>query len=170
MSEIEGLIENGARASANGKGIARVRRHLLCALACLGKHTVTHHIATAGRQSLDWSADYRLYSKERINTDLLFAPVRERVLSALKDGEPVVVAMDDTRLKKSSRKTPGVQYVRDPLGPPFHVNLILAQRFIQTAMAWPGEKGQARMVPIDFTHAPSPKKPKKYEEESVWKA
>lgn len=170
MNEVESLIEQCARASADAQAAPRVRRHLLSALACLGKHTMTRHIATAGRHFVDWSADYRLYSKERVKTDLLFAPVRERVLGALKPGQPIVVAMDDTRLKKSSRKTPGVKYVRDPLGPPFHVNLILAQRFIQTSMAWPGEEGQARMVPIDFTHAPGVKKPKMNAEESVWKA
>jgi len=145
-----------------------VRRHMLSALVCLGRHTVTRHIATCGRQWVDWTADYRLYSRRRLDTDALFAPLRKTVVGALEPQSPVVVGLDDTRLKKSSRKTPGVRYVRDPLGPPFHVNFILAQRFVQMSMAWPKETGQLRMVPVDFCHAPSPRKPKRTADEQAW--
>jgi hypothetical protein len=147
-----------------------VQRHLLSTLVCLGRHTLTGHIATAGRQDVDWSADYRLYSKGRVDTEALFAPLRTTIVNRLDPKQPVVVSMDDTRLKKSSRKTPGVKYTRDPLGPSFHVNFILAQRFIQTSMAWPNQEGQARMIPIDFTHAPTADKPKKDADEEAWKS
>ncbi len=109
-----------------------MQRHLLSTLVCLGRHTLTGHIATAGRQDVDWSADYRLYSKGRVDTEALFAPLRTTIVNRLDPKQPVVVSMDDTRLKKSSRKTPGVKYTRDPLGPSFHVNFILAQRFAQS--------------------------------------
>jgi len=138
-------------------------------MVCLGRHTLTGHIATAGRQDVDWSADYRLYSKGRVDTEALFAPLRSTIVNSLEPKQPVVVSMDDTRLKKSSRKTPGVKYTRDPLGPPFRVNFILAQRFIQLSMAWPNQEGQARMIPIDFTHAPTADKPKKDADEKAWK-
>jgi hypothetical protein len=37
---------------------------------------------------------------------------------------------------------------------------IRAQRFLQTSMACKGPDGQARMVPVDWVHAPVPQKPK----------
>jgi hypothetical protein len=50
--------------------------------------------------------------------------------------------------------------MRDPMGPPFHVNLIRGQRFVQISMACKGINGQARMIPVDWVHAPLPAKPK----------
>jgi hypothetical protein len=100
-----------------------------------------------------------MYSSERIDPQTLFAPVRQTLTSRLAPGEPLVSALDDTRLRKSGRKTHGVKYTRDPLGPPFHINFIKAQRFLQLSMASPADNGMARMIPIDFVHAPSPQKP-----------
>ncbi len=134
----------------------RVVRHLLSQMVCLGTHTITGLLSTCGRQFRDWSADYRLYSRDRIDPEKLFAGVRKCVLDS--HSGVVVIGVDDTRITKSGRKTFGVKYLRDPLGPPFHVNLIRAQRFVQSSMAWPGEDGSARMIPVDFQHAPLPVK------------
>ena len=62
----------------------------------------------------------------------------------------VVLAIDDTLLRKSGRKTPGVAYRRDPLSPAFQTNLILAQRFVQFSLLIPNASGlpaAARGVP-----------------------
>jgi hypothetical protein len=133
--------------------------HVLGQLLCLGRHTVTGVLGTSGRLFCDWSADYRMYSSERVVPEKLFAPVRQSLTGRLAAKQPVVAALDDTRLRKSGRKTHGVKYTRDPLGPAFHVNFIKAQRFIQISMASPADNGMARMVPIDFVHAPAVQKP-----------
>lgn len=138
----------------------RVRRHLLSQLLCLGRHTLTGVLGTSGRLFCDWSADYRMYSSERVEPEKLFSPVRRSLTARLACGEPLVAALDDTRLRKSGRKTHGVKYTRDPMGPPFHVNFIKAQRFVQTSMACAADNGMARMIPIDFVHAPAPQKPR----------
>ena len=101
-----------------------------------------------------------MYSAQpRLEPHALFAPVRQALTGLLKTDEPVVVALDDTRLRKSGRKTFGVKYTRDPLGPPFHVNFIKAQRMLQLSMACPTGNGMARMIPVDFVHAPAGPKP-----------
>ncbi len=138
---------------------ARVRRHLLSQLLCLGRHTLTGVLGTSGRLFCDWSADYRMYSSERVEPETLFVPVRQTLTGRLATRQPLVAALDDTRLRKTGRKTCGVKYTRDPMGPPFHVNFIKAQRFIQISMASPADNGMARMVPIDFVHAPAAQKP-----------
>lgn len=135
----------------------RLTQHVLAQLVCLGSHTLTGVLTTCGRQRLDWSADYRMYARDRVAPEDLFATVRTHVCG--QDTGPVVVALDDTRLRKTGKKTHGVKYMRDPLSPPFHTNFIRAQRFLQMSMASPGEHGQARMVPVDWVHAPLPAKP-----------
>lgn len=139
----------------------RVRRHLLCQLLCLGRHTLTGILGTSGRLFCDWSADYRMYSAKRIEPERLFDSVRQNLTARLSDKQPLVAALDDTRLRKCGYKTHGVKYTRDPMGPAFHVNFIKAQRFVQLSMACPAENGMARMIPIDFVHAPAPKKPRR---------
>jgi hypothetical protein len=109
-----------------------------------------------------------MYSSERVDPQTLFAPVRQALTGRLAPGEPLVTALDDTRLRKSGRKTHGVKYTRDPLGPSFHVNFIKAQRFLQFSMASAADNGMARMIPIDFVHAPSPSKPPAKADEEVW--
>ena len=146
----------------------RIRRHLLSQLLCLGRHTLTGVLGTSGRLFCDWSADYRMYSADRIEPVTLFRPVRQSLTDKLGSTEPLVVALDDTRLRKSGRKTYGVKYTRDPLGPPFHVNFIKAQRFLQISMACAADNGMARMIPIDFVHAPAPQKPRRDADEQAY--
>lgn len=140
---------------------------MLSQLLCLGRHTVTGVLGTSGRLFCDWSADYRMYSSERIDPQALFTPVRQTLTARLAPNEPLVTALDDTRLRKTGRKTYGVKYLRDPLGPPFHINFIKAQRFLQLSMASLADHGMARMIPIDFVHAPAPQKPPAQADEDV---
>ncbi|MGB2884263.1 MAG: transposase [Dehalococcoidia bacterium] len=136
---------------------------MLSNLVCLGRHTVTGLLCTSGRQFHDWSADYRMYSGPRFQPEGIFGTVLSGVLGFLKPLEPLVTAMDDSLMRKCGKRTPGVSYRRDPMGPPFSVNLITAQRFLQlSAAALEGTHPcAARMIPVDFTHAPSPKKPRR---------
>jgi hypothetical protein len=170
LSGVEELAAQCAQAGAAPAARARVQRHLLSSLCCLGRHTLTGHLATAGRQFQDWSADYRMFSRERVDPAAMFAQLQRRIAQALPAREPVVTALDDTRLKKCSRRTPGVGYHRDPLGPAFHTNLILAQRFIQQSMAFYDGSGAGRMVPVDLAHAPVAAKPRRKAAAEEWAA
>lgn len=137
-------------------------------LVCLGRHTVTGLLTTSGHTEVDWTADYRLYSHNRLDMRTLFEPVLNRLCASGQSHAPIVVAMDDTRLHKCGRHIHGVRYARDPLGPAFHTNLILAQRFLQISMASIDRNDplQMRMIPVDIVHAPSVgKAPKNASEE-----
>lgn len=132
-------------------------------LICPGKKTVTGLLTTQGRWANDWSADYRLFSRNRVDTKKLFDVVREEVIERIGETEPLVAALDDTLLPRRGRKMPGASWRRDPLGPKFSMNLVWAQRAAQISAAVPrdGWTCAARMIPIDFRSAPSPKKPGK---------
>ena len=71
---------------------------------------------------------------------------------------------------KRGTKVHGVRFQRDPLSPPFHVNLVRGQRVLQTSAALPLPGGGARMVPIDFAHAVLPAKPRPSAPEPEWEA
>jgi hypothetical protein len=122
---------------------------------------VTGLLATSGRCFQDWTADYRLYSRERFCEQALFSVIRRQAWSLLPPDQPLVIAMDDSILRKTGSRIPGVAYRKDPLGPPFNLNLVRAQRFLQISAALPyGSQGAARLVPIDFQLLPAaPKLP-----------
>ena len=150
----------------------RAYRLSLSQLACLGRHTLTALICTAGRQWQDWSGDYDLFSQSPWQVQRLFDPVIGGTLQRLPTAMPIVTALDDTHLPKAGKKTPGVGWRRDPMGPPFQCNLIRAQRFIQMSVVLAAADGPTRpvMLPIRFEHAPSVPKPRHSAPPEAWKA
>jgi hypothetical protein len=116
-------------------------------------------LSTNGQLQSDWSADYRLYSRKHIDSAELFAQVRRGAQASLATQEPLTVAMDDSILRKSGRKIPGVGYRRDKLSPPFHVNFVRGMRVVQLSALVRQQDGFGRMIPIDFQPAPLPARP-----------
>ena len=140
-------------------------------LNCMGRHTITGMLTASGQQFIDWSAAYRLFSKQRVDISRIFDVARTGVLQELDAEQMIVAHMDDTILKKTGRHVHGTAWRRDPLGPPFQTNFIWGQRFIQVSMALPDHLGccQSRAIPIDFHHCPTPKKPRKTDGDQDWK-
>lgn len=134
---------------------------MLGSLLCPERLTLTNLICTGGGQQQDWSAHYRLYSHGRVEEAVLFGEVREALLAALPKEHPLVVALDDTLVRKTGTHIAGVGWKRDPLGPAFQTNLVRGQRYLQFSAAWPLEQGAARLVPIGFHHTPAAPKPAK---------
>jgi hypothetical protein len=146
----------------------RSERLALSLLACLGRRTVTNVVAASGRQALDWTADYRFFSEDRWTPEDLFDPVIGGILEGLPPGAPFVASVDDTHRRKTGRHIPGIAYARDPMSPPFHVNLIRGQRFLQLTGLRPaldgaamasGSASPARGIPLRFLAAPPAPKP-----------
>jgi len=118
-------------------------------------------IGTSGHQFADWSADYRLFSREsRFAAEPLFQAVLFEIMSGLSEDEPLVVAMDDSYLPKAGRHIAGTGWARDSHAPSFLANFIWSQRVLQLSAASFGKiPGPARMIPVDFTLAPIPRRP-----------
>jgi hypothetical protein len=51
--------------------------------------------------------------------------------------ELAAVTWDDTAVPRSGKHITGAQWMRDAMGPPFHVNLIWGQRFLQGSVLAP---------------------------------
>jgi len=142
-------------------------------LCSLGRRTMSRAIAATGRDQQDWAADYKLFSRSDWLLTTLFRPILEKSVSLI-DEEIIAVAFDDTKLHKTGRHIESAFWQRDPMSPPFHVNLILGLRFLQASILLPlyrnsNSGGSSRAIPVQFTEVPAVKKPGKYatEEEKL---
>ena len=108
----------------------RAVRQAVGSLVCLGRRCLSRIIWTNGGQHRSWSAEYFLHSRCYWEPQALFQAILTRARPLCR-GRLVGVAVDDTRGHKTGRGIPQAAYHRDPLSPPFHVNLIRAIRFLQ---------------------------------------
>lgn len=140
-------------------------------ISCVSKSTVTGWIVASGQHFKDWSAAYKLFQGDRLNTDELFSSVlKQTLLSVDQQEENIYAHLDDTLLRKTGKKVSGAKWLRDPLGPPFQTNLIWGQRFVQTSVSVFQKMGPVacKTVPVDLVHCPAPVKPKASDSESNW--
>lgn len=143
-------------------------------LTCRPPHLTSTALCTLGRQFLDWTAEYRVFSRSPWHPHRLFDPVFDHLpdLLSASPSAPVQVALDDTLCKKTGRHIPGVTTARDPLSPPYHVNLCRGLRFVQASLLVtpPDAPGPARALPVRFEPAPPVPRPKKNAPPEVLKA
>ena len=150
----------------------RAVRQALGSLVCLGRRCLSRIIWTNGGQHRSWGAEYFLHSRCEWQPQELFRPILERAL-AYCPGRLVGVAVDDTRLPKTGRCIQQAFYQRDPLSPPFHVNLMLGLRFLQASLLVPVHrmaKVGARGLPIRFEEVSRVKKPSRKAQPEAWQA
>lgn len=133
-----------------------------------GRRTISRALCAVQGQFVDWSASYRFFSRSPWQPNDVFQPVLQRCL-ALGDGL-FAVAMDDTAMRKSGKRIPGVRYLHDPMSPAFAPGFMRGHRFIQASATLrpEGLDGPARAVPVRFHPAPSAKKPGKRADEAAW--
>ncbi len=155
---------------AQERTFLRAQRQALGALLVVGRATITRIIWTNGGEQKSWAAEYFLYSRAPWEPQALFEPILERALRFC-PGRLVGVAVDDTRLRKTGRSIPQAAYHRDPLSPPFHTNLMLAERFLQASVLLPLHGSgpySCRALPIRFEEVSVVKKPGKRATPQAW--
>lgn len=148
----------------------RAVRQALGSLVCLGRRCLSRIIWTNGGQHRSWSAEYFLHSRCDWQPQELFRPIFERALTYC-PGRLVGVAVDDTRLSKTGRSIQQAFYQRDPLSPPFHVNLMLGLRFLQASLLVPVHRMarvSTRGLPIRFEEVSRVKKPSRKARPEAW--
>lgn len=153
------------------RSFVRAVRQALGVLVCLGRRTLSRVIWTNGGQDRSWQAEYFLHSRCRWDPQELFAPILQRALPWC-SGRYIGVAADDTRLRKTGRMIQQAFFQRDPLSPPFHVNLMLGLRFLQASLLVPLYKHSpvgTRALPICFQEASRIKRPGRKATKEEWK-
>jgi hypothetical protein len=156
---VEGWREVFPRQRTFQRGV----RQALGSLVCMGRRCLSRIIWTNGGQQRSWSAEYFLHSRCQWEPQRLFQPILKRALAYCPQ-RLVGVALDDTKLKKTGRSIQQAFYQRDPLSPPFHVNLVLGLRFLQASLLVPLHRTAdvgTRALPIRFQEVSRVKRPGK---------
>lgn len=139
----------------------RATRLAVGSLCSFGRRTLSRSISATGCDQQDWSADYKLFSRSDWSITSLFRPILKKSLEQV-DEDIIAVAFDDTKLHKTGRKIETASWQRDPLSPPFHVNMIWGLRFLQASLLLPlyrTSETPPRAIPVQFTEVPAVKKP-----------
>jgi len=135
LETYDSLLQDWRPVFSQERTFQRARRLTFGLLVCLRLHLTSRAICAVGRQFVDWSADYRLCSRSPWNPHRLYDPIFDRLPALLASpSAPVIAALDDTLCKKTGRHIPGVSMARDPMSPPFHVNLCYGLRFVQLSL------------------------------------
>lgn len=165
------IVQDWRPAFAQQRTFERAVRQCLGSLVCLGRRCLTRIIWTNGGQNRSWSAEYFLHSRCRWDPQQLFRPIVPRALAHCPQ-RLVGVAIDDTRLRKTGRTILQAFYQRDPLSPPFHLNLLLGLRFLQASLLVPLHRNApvgTRALPIRFQEVSRIKRPGKKATEEMQK-
>lgn len=164
LQQFHSLLDQGwRRAFPQARTHQRAIEHAIALPCVFGRRTISRTLGALGRTDCDWSADYKMFSRCRWKPERLFDPVIDQYLDRYPN-RPVVAALDDTKLRKTGKKITSASWQRDPLSPPFHVNLLYGLRFVQASMLFPHyQEGDypPRGIPVRFQEAPPLKKPGK---------
>lgn len=117
-------------------------------LGSLARHTLTQALLAIGAHDTDWTAFYRLFSRQRIRIDALQQQFIRHCLTHVPPTQPLMLAVDAVAFPRSSRRMPGVGWRKAPGTAPFRPGLALAQRF--GALHWlpPLVQGYTRALPL----------------------
>jgi DDE superfamily endonuclease len=171
LSEFLTIVADWRAVFPQQRTFQRGVRQALGSLVCLGRRCLSRIIWIIGGQNRSWSAEYFLHSRCQWEPQQLFRPILKRALAWCPQ-RLVGVAIDDTRLRKTGRSIPQAFYQRDPLSPPFHVNLVLGLRFLQASLLVPLHRttpAGARALPIRFEEVSRVKRPGKRATEEMKK-
>lgn len=156
----EGLEHATSKVCLQKRMGKRLVEHALAYAKLSCSRTISNVLCSSGRDQLDWSAEYKAFSRSEWSVEKMFDVPLEYCIE--NSSGPLAIAVDDTKVRKSGRKIPGVTYQKDPMSPPFHPNIITASRFLQaSAMVNSAKEPGTRALPVSFREAPVLKKPGK---------
>ena len=146
-------------------------------VAGLGRRTITRALCFLGWQNRDWAASYRVFSRSPWSSAELFTPVMAEAIGDWVPAKgPIAFALDDTGVPRTGKKIKTAGWQRDPMSPPFHVNLRWGLRFLQASVLLPlyrlDPAQSARAVPVRFVECPVVRRPKKgaaEDEHAAWR-
>ena len=119
------------------------------------RKTMTQILTSLGEVDQDWTAAYRLLSRERFSPERVSSITFGATLDHLPDAQPYTAVIDVTHVPRSSLKMPGTSWTRAPKTAAWARGFARAQRFENICWLTPIEEGYSRAVPLQWIHAPS---------------
>ena len=150
----------------------RAMTHAMAMPCVFGRRTITRTLLAMGRSDLDWSAEYKLFSRSNWSTEGLFTQIFDSYLERYRQGA-ITVALDDTKLARTGNRISSARWYRDAMSPPFHVNLVYGLRFLQASLIYPHHREgefSARALPVAFEESTPLKKPGKRATADEWES
>ena len=167
FSMIISILLGWKQVFAQQRTAQRAIRQALSQVCVIGRHTIIRSYLVR-QEPGDFSSEYKLHSRSRWQAQDLFLPILEQAI-ALCPGKLLPLGCDDTRVRKAGKKISTAHWGRDPLSPPFHLNLQYGLRFLHTSVLVPlhaTQKVSARALPIWFEEVAPVSKPKKQASEA----
>src|ERR1700685_1211130 len=124
LSVLLGILGGWAPVFSRARSSQRAVDQALGSLLALGRRSLSRSLWALGRQHQDWSVDYKLHSRASWQAQDLFQPILQRAACYCADSL-LVIAMDDTRIRKTGHKILTAFYQRDPQSPKFRFNLMV---------------------------------------------
>jgi len=147
------LLESHRSAFKQERPFLRMVGLMLGEVFNFGRHTVSQELLTLGMKDGDWSAWYRLFSRERFDEEQLSKSLLFETLEQVSVDEPYWTVIDGTAIHRSSLTMPGTSWLRDSRFSAFRPGIHRAQRFLHGAWLTPMEKGYSRAIPLRFLPA-----------------
>lgn len=165
------ILDKWASVFSQKRTLDRMKEFIVAFMCITRRHTITESLIIRAKKDQDWSAEYRLFSRSEWKIRPLFNPVLAMALQYRKtEGMPLAVSIDDTAVFKTGKKIKDTRFMRNPLSPPFHMNIQRGLRYLHAAITLPNADngGNGKAVSVAFELCPSVKKPgKKATEEEL---
>lgn len=153
MDELQKLVEAHRPAIRQERCFWRMAGLTLAMVFCFGRHQVTQLLLTLGLTDTDWSAMYRLFSRERYKEEEMARCLLRESVGHVSEEELYVVGTDGTQIGRSSQRMPGSAWLKSARSPVFKPGIHRAQRFVHGCWFTPMEKGFSRAIPLRFLPA-----------------
>lgn len=133
-------------------GFAHFQSFVIAHMALLGlPHCVTEVMRLTGlHQRKHWTTPYAFLSRGRFSCQQLSQCLLELLTWRLNLPEELIIAIDDTLVKKVGKKFFGLGYYRDPTdkNPGAHKRKVRAHCWMVLALLWPASTGQCFAFPL----------------------
>jgi hypothetical protein len=153
MGEFQKLVMAHRPAFRQERCFKRMVALTLAMVFCFGRRTITQMLMTLGLVDTDWSAMYRLFSRERFDVSVLNRCLFRETVQHVGEDEFYVVGTDGTQIPRSSWRMPGTSWLKSPRTPVFKVGIHRAQRFVHGCWFTSMENGYSRAIPLRFLPA-----------------
>jgi hypothetical protein len=135
----------------------RLRALVLGQVCTAARHTITHLLLALGLVDADWSAFYRLFSRARLDDEVLTRCFLRQTLADVPAEGPYVAVVDGLQIPRASRTMPGTAWLKCPRTPPWKPGSHRAQFFVHLAALLPRWQGYSRALPLRLAPAFPPK-------------
>jgi hypothetical protein len=147
------LLEQHAGAFKQRRTYQRMVMLALGLIFALARHTVSQGILALGAGQADWSAWYRLFSRERFKQEDLDCTLLKEAVKEVRADEPFAVVVDGTQTPCSSLTLPGSSWLPSSRSPVYARGLHRARRWLTGAWLPAFNQGFSRAIPLRFLPA-----------------